>query len=177
MVRHAWGLLATAGGSRAPQKQEVAIQEVAKLAGVNPPLLHAAQASRSFRTLHKAEAAIGLLAVQILAGATLQQVCSQINALDGRTNANSNVAGRKDAVDATVAASVVAAAAALALAQEAAAPPRADVAAAAVVAIACLAVATPVNSAAAATTIPVPIAAGVRATTPMDVNGTGSNSR
>ena len=48
-------------------------------------------------------------------------MCSQINALDGRTNANSNVAGRKDAVDATVAASVVAAAAALALAQEAAA--------------------------------------------------------
>lgn len=174
MVRHAWGMLATAGGSVSPQKQEVAIQEAAKLAGVNPPLLRAAQTSRSFRTLHKAEVAIGLLAVQILAG-----VHRQINALDGRTKANSNLAGSKDAVDATVAASVVVgtAAVALVLAHQAAAPPRVDVAAAAVAAIASLAVATPVNSAAAATTTPVPIAAGVRATILMDANGTGSNSR
>mmetsp|Transcript_59581 Transcript_59581/g.123317 ORF Transcript_59581/g.123317 Transcript_59581/m.123317 type:complete len:173 (+) Transcript_59581:3-521(+) len=172
-------MLATAGGSVSPQKQEVAIQEAAKLAGVNPPLLRAAQTSRSFRTLHKAEVAIGLLAVQILAGATLQQVHRQINALDGRTKANSNLAGSKDAVDATVAASVVVgtAAVALVLAHQAAAPPRVDVAAAAVAAIASLAVATPVNSAAAATTTPVPIAAGVRATILMDANGTGSNSR
>ena len=43
------------------------------------------------------------------------KVHRQINALDGRTKANSNLAGSKDAVDATVAASVVVGTAAVAL--------------------------------------------------------------